>query len=139
MTHRAKVWSVAVAAAVTLLAAVIFGISVEAVAYAVCWFAWMSLQMTASWLFERYRRTRVPSSLRLAAATMLVVHVGLAGALFGARWLYPNASLGAVFGGVLPGTAWAAAALIACRSFIKGPDAPPPLRWRDLTAPRPRP
>ena len=32
----------------------------------------------------------------------------------------------------------AAAALIACRSFIKRPDAPPPLRWRDLTAPRPQ-
>ena len=127
------------AGAVTLLAAVIFGISAEVAAYAVCWFAWLSLQVTASWLFERYRRTRSRLRLRLAVVTMLVGQVGLAGTLFGVRWLFPNPSLEGVFGGVLPGTAWAAAALIACRSFIKGPGVPPPLRWRDLTAPRPQP
>jgi hypothetical protein len=139
MTHRAKVWSVAVAALVTLLAAVTFGISAGLVASTVCWFAWSSLQVTASWLFERYRRTRHRPIRRLALATLLAASLGLVGVLFGVRSFFPNSPPIGVFGGVLAGSAWAVAALINFRSFIKGPDAPPPLRWRDLTAPRPQP
>lgn len=138
MTQRAKTWSVAVAAAVTLLAGAIFGITTGLVTSAICWFAWFSLQMTASWLFERHRRTRDRSIRRLAVGTALVAPLGLAGALFGVRYLLPDSPIGGVFGGVLVGAAWAATALVTFRSFIKGPDAPAPLRWRDLTAPRPQ-
>lgn len=139
MSQRAKMWPVVAAAAVTLLTGAIFGITTGMVTSAMCWFAWSSLHVTASWLFERHRKTRDRSIRRLAVATALVAPLGLAGALFGVRYLFPDSPVGGVFGGILVGAAWSTAALITCRSFIKGPDAPPPLRWRDLTAPRPQP
>jgi O-antigen/teichoic acid export membrane protein len=136
MTHRAKAWSFAVAAAVTLLATAIFGISARLMVPTVLWAGSLSLSLGSSWLFERYKRTRKKPVQILSIGSIL--SAGGAAVLISSsvRWL--DASVGEVFGGILAGTAWAAAALIACRSFIKGPDAPPPLRWRDLTAPRPQ-
>jgi O-antigen/teichoic acid export membrane protein len=136
MTQRTKAWSVAVAATVTLLAAAIFGISARLMVPTVLWAGFLSLSLGASWLSERYKRTRMKPVQILSIGSILLA----GGATFlitsSVRWL--DASVGEVFGGILAGTAWAVAALIACRSFIKGPDAPPPLRWRDLTAPRPQ-
>ena len=102
----------------------------------VLWAGSLSLSLGSSWLFERYKRTRKKPVQILSIGSIL--SAGGAAVLISSsvRWL--DASVGEVFGGILAGTAWAAAALIACRSFIKGPDAPPPLRWRDLTAPRPQ-
>ena len=136
MSQRAKTWSVAVAAAVTLLAGAIFGIGAELIGYTVMWASSLSLTMAGSWLNERYRRTRQRSFLILGIGAML----GAVGATLlltsAVRWF--DASVGAIFGGFLAGAAWAAAALINFRPFIKGADAPRPLRWRDLTAPRPQ-
>ena len=136
MTHSAKTWSVAAAAAGTVLAGAIFGIGTGWIALTVLWAGSLSLALTGSWLLERYKRTRTRpfqilgygAILAAAGATLLLTST--------VRWF--DTRVGEVFGGVLLGSAWAAAALVNVRSFIKGPDAPPPLRWRDLTAPRPQ-
>ena len=136
MTHRAKVWSLVMATVVTLLAAAIFGISAGLAVPTVLSAVSLSLSLGGSWLYERYKRTRKRPVRVLSIGSILVAGGATLLITSSVRWL--DASVGEVFGGILSGTAWAVAALIACRSFIKGPDAPPPLRWRDLTAPRPQ-
>ncbi len=136
MTHRAKVWSVAVSTAITLLAGAIFGFSARLIVPALLWAGSQSVSIAGSWLHERYKRTRKRpfqilgfGSVPAAAGVTLLFALSI-------RWF--DASVGEIFGGVLAGSAWAVAALINLRSFIKGPGAPPPLRWRDLIAPRPQ-
>ncbi len=141
MSQRAKTWSVAAAAAGTVLAGAIFGggqgsIDQGWIALTVLWAGSLSLSLTGSWLLERYKRTRTRpfrilghgAILAAAGATLLLAST--------VRWF--DTRVGEVFGGGLLGSTWAAAVLVNVRSFIKGPDAPPPLRWRDLTAPRPQ-
>jgi len=136
MSQRAKTWSVAAAAAGTVLAGAIFGFSARLIVPAFLWAGSQSISFTGSWLHERSKRTRERpfqilgfGSVPAAAGVTLLFALSI-------RWF--DASIGEIFGGVLLGSAWAAAALVNFRSFIKGPDAPPPLRWRDLTAPHPQ-
>ncbi len=134
MTHRAKIWSVAAAAAVTLLAGAIFGFGARLTVPAFLWAGSLSISFGGSWLHERYKRTR-KRSVQILGFGSVPAAAGVTFLLSSSvRWF--DASVGDVFAGVVTGSAWAAAALINFRPFIKGPDAPPPLRWRDLTAPR---
>ena len=137
MSQRAKTWSVAAAAAVTLLAGTVFGIGKGWIVLTILWAGSVSLSMTGSWLLERYKRTRTRPFQILGAGAILAAAGATLLLTSTVRWF--DTQVGEVFGGALLGSAWAAAALINLRSFIKGPDAPPPLRWRDLTAPRPQP
>jgi len=137
MTQQAKTCSFAAAAAVTVLAGAIFGIGKGWIALTVLWAGSLSLSMTGSWLLERYKRDRTRPSQILGARAILAAAGATLLLTSTVRWFDTRA--GEVVGGVLLGSAWAAAALINLRSFIKGPGAPPPVRWRDLTAPRPQP
>ena len=140
MTYRAKVWlSGAVAVVVTALAAMIVTVNVGVMLYALLVFAWQSLYMTGFWLRDRYKRIRARSALILWVASFIGAQGALAAILLGRGWVLPDPTLGEMFGGAVPvGIAWAVAALLAFRPFIKSPGAPPSLRWRDLTAPRPQ-
>ncbi len=136
MSQHAKTWSVAAAAAGTVMAGAIFGVGKGWIVLTILWAGSVSLSMTGSWLLERYKRTRT-RPFRILGAGAILAAAGVTLLLVSTvRWF--DTRVGEVFGGVLLGSAWAAAALVNVRSFIKGPDAPPPLRWRDLTAPRPQ-
>ena len=137
MSQRVKTWSAAAAAAGTVLAGAIFGVGKGWIALTVLWAGSLSLSLIGSWLLERYKRTRTRPFRILGHGAILAAAVATLLLASTVRWF--DTRVGEVFGGVLLGCAWAAAVLVNVRSFIKGPDAPPPLRWRDLTAPRPQP
>ena len=136
MSQRAKTWAVAAAAAGTVLASAIFGIGKGWIVLTILWAGSVSLSMTGSWLLERFKRTRT-RPFRVLGAGAILAAAGAALLLTSTvRWF--DTRVGEVFGGAVLGSAWAAAALLNFRPFIKGADAPRPLRWRDLTAPRPQ-